>query len=177
TPEMGSVVLKKEDAGIAWGGLYWQYFERLDKITSAKTPLQIDKKLYRQVPTPKGLELEPISAKTMLAVGDLVKVRVEIRTDREMEYVHLRDMRGAGLEPVKSLSGYTWKGGLGYYETMKDASANFFMGWLPKGVHVFEYDLRVSHEGEFQNGITSIQCMYAPEFTSHSEGVMVRVGK
>jgi hypothetical protein len=176
-PEMGSVVLKKEDAGIAWGGLYWQYFERLDKITPAKTPLQIDKKLYRQVPTPKGLELEPISAKTMLAVGDLVKVRVEIRTDREMEYVHLRDMRGAGLEPVKSLSGYTWKGGLGYYETMKDASANFFMGWLPKGVHVFEYDLRVSHEGEFQNGITSIQCMYAPEFTSHSEGVMVRVGK
>ncbi|MCU0426154.1 MAG: MG2 domain-containing protein [Candidatus Kapabacteria bacterium] len=177
TPEMGSVVLKKEDAGIAWGGLYWQYFEKLDKITPAKTPLQIDKKLYRQIPTPKGLELEPISAKTPLKVGDLLIVRVEIRTDRTMEYVHLRDMRGAGLEPVKSLSGYTWKGGLGYYETMKDASANFFIGWLPKGVHVFEYGLRVSHEGEFQNGITTIQSMYAPEFSSHSEGVMVRVGK
>jgi hypothetical protein len=177
TPEMGVVTLKKEDAGIAWGGLYWQYFERLDKITPAKTPLHIEKKLYRQIPTAKGLELEPITAKTILTVGDLVKVRVEIRTDRTMEYVHLRDMRGAGLEPVKALSGYVWKGGLGYYETMKDASANFFLGWLPKGLHVFEYDLRVSHEGEFQNGITSIQSMYAPEFTSHSEGVTVRVGK
>ena len=176
-PQMGAVTLKKEDAGIAWGGLYWQYFEKLDKITPAKTPLTIDKKLYRQVPTAKGLELEPISAKTPLKVGDLLTVRVEIRTDRTMEYVHLRDMRGAGLEPVKTLSGYVWKGGLGYYETMKDASANFFMGWLPKGVHVFEYDLRVSHEGEFQNGITTIQCMYAPEFTSHSEGVTVRAQK
>lgn len=177
TPEMGNITLKKDEAGIAWGGLYWQYFERLDKITPAKTPLQIDKKLYRQNNTAKGVELEPITTKTILSVGDLVKVRCEIRTDRAMEYVHLRDMRGAGLEPVSVLSRYVWSGSLGYYETMKDASANFFIGWLPKGVHVFEYALRVSHEGEFQNGITTIQCMYAPEFSSHSEGVMVRVGK
>ncbi|MBL7992058.1 MAG: hypothetical protein JNN25_11520 [Candidatus Kapabacteria bacterium] len=177
TPEMGKLTLKKDDAGIAWGGLYWQYFERLDKITPAKTPLAIDKKLYRQNTTAKGLELEPITAKTLLSVGDLVKVRVEIRTDRDMEYIHLRDMRGAGLEPVAVLSHYVWRDGLGYYETMKDASANFFIGWLPKGVHVFEYALRVSHEGQFQNGITTIQSMYAPEFSSHSEGVTVRVGK
>lgn len=177
TPEMGKIALKKDDAGIAWGGLYWQYFERLDKITPAKTPLAIDKKLYRQNNTAKGIELEPISAKTLLSVGDLVKVRVEIRTDRDMEYIHLRDMRGAGLEPVAVLSHYVWRDGLGYYETMKDASANFFIGWLPKGVHVFEYALRVSHEGQFQNGITTIQSMYAPEFSSHSEGVTVRVGK
>lgn len=177
TPEMGKLTLKKDDAGIAWGGLYWQYFERLDKITPAKTPLAIDKKLYRQNTTAKGLELEPITAKTLLSVGDLVKVRVEIRTDRDMEHIHLKDMRGAGLEPIAVLSHYVWRDGLGYYETMKDASANFFIGWLPKGVHVFEYALRVSHEGQFQNGITTIQSMYAPEFSSHSEGVTVRVGK
>jgi hypothetical protein len=177
TPEMGKIALKKDDAGIAWGGLYWQYFERLDKITPAKTPLAIDKKLYRQNTTAKGIELEPITAKTLLSVGDLVKVRVEIRTDRDMEYIHLKDMRGAGLEPIAVLSHYVWRDGLGYYETMKDASANFFIGWLPKGVHVFEYALRVSHEGQFQNGITTIQSMYAPEFSSRSEGVTVRVGK
>jgi len=37
--------------------------------------------------------------------------------------------------------------------------------------------LRVTHEGNFSNGITTIQCMYAPEFTSHSEGIRVDVEK
>jgi hypothetical protein len=175
TPDMGNISVNKTDAGIAWGGVYWQYFEQLNKITPAKTPLQLDKKLYRQNTTAKGLELEPITDKTSLHVGDLVKVRVELRSDREMEYIHLKDMRGAGLEPVTTLSGYRWQNGLGYYETMRDASANFFIGWLPRGVWVFEYALRVTHEGTFQNGITTIQSMYAPEFSSHSEGVVVRV--
>ncbi|MCK4664719.1 MAG: hypothetical protein KAT68_17750 [Bacteroidales bacterium] len=47
---------------------------------------------------------------------------------------------------------------------------------LPAGIYVFEYLLRVCHSGNFSNGITTIQCMYAPEFTSHSEGVRVNVG-
>jgi hypothetical protein len=38
---------------------------------------------------------------------------------------------------------------------------------------VIEYDLRVQHKGQFSNGITTIQCMYAPEFTSHSDGIRV----
>ena len=33
------------------------------------------------------------------------------------------------------------------------------------------------HAGNFSNGITTIQCMYAPEFTAHSEGVRVNVGE
>ena len=49
------------------------------------------------------------------------------------------------------------------------------LDYLPKGTYVFEYPLRVTHKGDFSNGITTIQCMYAPEFTSHSEGVRVIV--
>ncbi|MBR9977380.1 MAG: hypothetical protein KFH87_04770, partial [Bacteroidetes bacterium] len=92
-----------------------------------------------------------------------------------MEYVHLKDMRGSGFELINQLSGYQWKGGLGYYEAPKDASVNFFFHRLRKGVHVFEYPLRVSHAGRFSNGISSIQCMYAPEFAAHSEGIVVTV--
>ncbi|HEY0175038.1 MAG TPA: hypothetical protein VGC08_01590, partial [Pedobacter sp.] len=62
-----------------------------------------------------------------------------------------------------------------YYESTKDASANFFIGYLPKGVYVFEYALRVTHAGNFSNGITSLQCMYAPEFTAHTEGSRMNV--
>ena len=50
-----------------------------------------------------------------------------------------------------------------------------FFSYLPKGVHIFEYDLFVTHPGRFSGGVASIQCMYAPEFISHSEGIMVNV--
>jgi uncharacterized protein YfaS (alpha-2-macroglobulin family) len=36
-------------------------------------------------------------------------------------------------------------------------------------VYVFEYSTRIQHKGQYQTGIAGIQCMYAPEFNSHSE--------
>jgi hypothetical protein len=126
--------------------------------------------------TDTGEKLFPIDEETALKVGDLIRVRIELKVDRPMEFVHMKDMRASGLEPVNVISQYKWQDGLGYYESTKDASTNFFFDYLPKGVFVFEYDLRVNNAGDFSNGITTIQCMYAPEFTSHSKGVRINVG-
>ena len=56
-----------------------------------------------------------------------------------------------------------------------DAATNFFISYLSKGTYVFEYELFATQEGEFSNGITTLQCMYAPEFATHSEGIKVKV--
>lgn len=173
--DMGNISVTKHDDGIAWGAVYWQYFEQLDKITPAETPLTINKQLFKEITTKNGLKLEPLANGAKLKVGDMVKVRVEVRVDRDMEYVHLKDMRAAGFEPTNVISQYKYQDGLGYYESTKDAATNFFMSWVPKGTYVFEYPLRVSHKGNFSNGITTMQCMYAPEFSSHSEGIRVTV--
>ena len=87
----------------------------------------------------------------------------------------MKDMRASGFEPIDVLSRYHYQDGLGYYQSTKDAATHFFFDYIPKGTYVFEYDLRVQHKGDFSNGITSIQCMYAPEFTSHSDGIRVTV--
>jgi uncharacterized protein YfaS (alpha-2-macroglobulin family) len=42
-------------------------------------------------------------------------------------------------------------------------------------VYVFEYSLRVQHQGVYQTGMAQIQCMYAPEFNSHSESLALTV--
>jgi uncharacterized protein YfaS (alpha-2-macroglobulin family) len=147
----------------------------LDKITPHETPLKLTKKLFVERITPKGKAIEAIEKKTKLMVGDKVIVRIELRVDRAMEYVHMKDARASGFEPINVFSQYKYQDGLGYYESTKDAATNFFMDWLPKGTYVFEYPLRVTHQGDFSNGVTTIQCMYAPEFTSHSEGVRVKV--
>ena len=159
----------------SWGSVYWQYFENLDKITSAETPLKLVKKLFVEKNSDRGPVLQALNDGDELHIGDKVKVRIELRVDRDMEYIHMKDMRAACMEPVNVISQYKWQGGLGYYETTKDASTNFFFGWLPRGTYVFEYPLFVTHAGNFSNGITTIQCMYAPEFISHSEGIRVSV--
>ena len=137
--------------------------------------MKLQKKLFLKTNTDKGEELSEITASRNLKLGDLVRVRIELKVDRAMEFVHMKDMRAAGFEPINVLSRYKWQDGLGYYESTKDAATNFFFDYLPKGIYVFEYDLRVNNKGNFSNGITTIQSMYAPEFSSHSEGVRVKI--
>ncbi|MDR0573503.1 MAG: hypothetical protein LBG96_05650 [Tannerella sp.] len=176
TPQMGTLKVKNpNNKGIAWGGMYWQYFEQLDKIASAETTLKMNKQLFLRTLTKEGEKLQPINAINKLKVGDLVRVRMELRANRDYEYVHLKDMRASCFEPVSAVSGHRYQDGLWYYESVKDASVNFFITCLPKGTYVFEYDLRVSYAGDFSNGITTFQCMYAPEFSSHSEGIRVTI--
>src|SRR5690606_32952386 len=89
-PSMGSIkvsVSNNNPSASSWGGVYWQYFEDLDKITDAATPLQLSKKLFIEKNTDRGPVLQPLDNNNALQVGDKVKVRIELRVDRDMEYV------------------------------------------------------------------------------------------
>lgn len=175
-PQLSTIKVVNNNSVAAWGAAYWQYFEDLDKIkTFEKTPLQLKKAIFKEVKTDSNDQLEKVEANSKLSAGEKLIIRIELRVDRDMEYVHMKDMRASGFEPLNVISTYKWQGGLGYYESTRDASTNFFFDFLPKGTYVFEYPLRVVHEGDFSNGITTIQCMYAPEFTSHSEGERILV--
>jgi uncharacterized protein YfaS (alpha-2-macroglobulin family) len=173
-PEMGKITVKKSDEGVSWGSAHWQYLEDIAKVSPhSGTPLRLRKMLFVKETTKKGPVLRPIDG--ALAVGDELVVRIELRTDRDMEYVHLTDQRGSGTEPVNVLSQYKYQDGLTYYESTRDTASHFFIDYLPKGVYVFEYSSRIQHRGEYQTGMASIQCMYAPEFNSHSESFELHV--
>lgn len=75
------IINKQKDS---WRSLYWQYFEDLDKITSAKTALKLKKKLFKKTNTDKGEVITDITKDTKLKVGDLVRVRIELRSDCAM---------------------------------------------------------------------------------------------
>jgi uncharacterized protein YfaS (alpha-2-macroglobulin family) len=173
-PKLGEITVKKLDEGVAWGSVHWQYLEDMSKVTPHEgTPLKLKKALFTKVHTKKGPSLEP--AKGTAQVGDELVVRIELRVDRDMEYIHLKDQRGSGTEPVNVLSRYKYQDGLAYYETTRDTASHFFIDYLPKGTYVFEYSTRVQHRGAYQTGIAEIQCMYAPEFNSHSESLALVV--
>jgi hypothetical protein len=173
-PKLGDITVKKVDQGVAWGSVNWQYLEDMSKATPYEgTPLKLNKALFVKVNTAKGPVLE--SVKGPLSVGDELVVRVELRVDRDMEYVHLKDQRGSGTEPVNVISRYKYQDGLAYYESTRDTASHFFIDYLPKGNYVFEYSTRVQLRGQYQTGVAQIQCMYAPEFNSHSQSLPLTV--
>ncbi len=168
--KLGEITVKKVDEGVAWGSVHWQYLEDMGKVTPYQgTPLKLNKALFTKVNSRKGPVLEPV--KGALSVGDELVVRIELRVDRDMEYIHLKDQRGSGTEPVNVLSQYKYQDGLAYYESTRDTASHFFIDYLPKGTYVFEYSTRVQLRGEYQTGIAEIQCLYAPEFNSHSQSI------
>ncbi|MFL9843216.1 alpha-2-macroglobulin family protein [Flavobacterium rhizosphaerae] len=175
TSDMATVIVKNNSASPGYGGFYWQYFEDLDKIKhTAEGIMSVKKELYRKNPAAKEITLEHITKKTLLKVGDMVTVRLVVTLTEDAEYVHLKDMRAAAFEPIDVLSGYHYKDGLSYYQSTRDAATNFFFSRISRGTYVLEYDVRLNNSGEFSNGITTIQSMYAPEFSGHTAGVRVK---
>jgi hypothetical protein len=175
--DMGEVTVTASVDRVSWGALHWQYFEQMDKITPHESPFNIRKQVMLRRQTDEGVRLLTLEEAGKLRTGDRLTIRVELRTDRYVDFVHLKDLRAAGLEPVDAISGHRWQGGLGYYLSIRDASMNFFFDRIPPGTHVFEYELKVAHEGDFSNGITTAMCMYAPEFSSHSSGQRIVIGE
>ncbi|RYE22505.1 MAG: hypothetical protein EOP42_24335 [Sphingobacteriaceae bacterium] len=169
-PEFGKVEAKNQSKTISWGALYWQYLEKLDKISSAENSISLERKYFIRSKNNTGEILVAVDQNHQPKVGDLLKIVVYLKADRDFEYVHLKDMRPAGTEPVEVLSGYKFQDGLLYYQVTKDVATNFFISYLPKGNYVFEYGLRVAQAGNFSTGISSVQSMYAPEFGAHSAG-------
>lgn len=173
--KMGKVKITSTSAQSAYGGLFWQYYEDLNKITAQKGELNIDKELFKENVSAIGSGLMKITENNPLTVGDKVVVRLTIRVDRDMDFVQLKDMRAPCFEPLQTISGVTSSDRLIYYQTVKDASTNFYFDHLSKGTYVLEYPVYVNRSGEYANGITTIQSMYAPEFVSHTQGIKVIV--
>jgi hypothetical protein len=176
--DWSSVTVSNPNSNIAWGSAYWQYWEDIDKVKSSvdNNPLKVTRSLLIVNNTDRGevTELAPFRA---LKVGDKLIVRLTIETDRAMEFVHLKDLRASGFEPMDVLSGYRWGSGLGYYQSTRDLATHFFIDYLPRGKYVIEYPVTVAQAGAYSEGLATLQCMYAPEFGSHSQGNRVMVTK
>ncbi len=172
SPKLSEIKVSNKGASVAFGAAHWEYFEQMDKISDANnTPLKIKKELYRV----NGTTIEKLSADSKIHIGDKIRVKLFISSDRQMEFIHLRDMRASAMEPTDVISEYHYMDGAWYYQSAKDASMDFFFDQISKGEHVIQYDMNVTHKGKFSNGISTIQCMYAPEFSAHSAGINIVV--
>lgn len=171
TPESGKIKIEASGSDFAYGAVYWQYTEDLSKIPASQSGMSITKKLYRV----QGQTLTELISASELKVGDKVKVVLTLSSTRDMEFVHIKDMRASCMEPLDVLSTYKYTNGLSYYQVIKDVSANFFVDFMARGTYKIEYEVSIQQSGQFETGVSSIQCMYAPEYNANSASLKVIV--
>lgn len=172
---MSQVVAEKGGPGFMFASMTWHYSTEKLPAEARGDFLAVNRAYYLRQHQGKEYVLKPLREGDKLKVGDQVEVQISIRNKHPMEYVHLRDPRGAGLEPESQVSGHRWNLGICWYEEIRDSGMNFFFEWLPQGEYPFKYRLRVNMAGKFRIGPATIQSMYAPEFAGFSAGAVLEV--
>ncbi|MFZ4465156.1 MAG: alpha-2-macroglobulin family protein, partial [Bacteroidales bacterium] len=123
--KMQDIEISNPNPSMSWGSAFRQYFADIDRVQSSNGQVSITKELFIKQTGPNGVEIVPVK-KQGIKVGDKVIVRLILTVDRDMEYVHLKDQRAAAFEPIDVISSYHYEGGLGYYQSTRDASTDFF---------------------------------------------------
>lgn len=158
------IVISKQTKGIAWGGVYYQFTDDMDKVPTSETGITL-KRTYTNASRPG----QP------LRVGDRMKVRVDISCDRHMEYLELIDGRPSCVEPLSTEAGWRWNDGLRYYITVNNTDTRCYVDRLEKGRYWFEYEVYITNPGTFLSGPITMQCMYAPEFRAIAPAQKMKV--
>lgn len=175
TPAADKIKIQKKGTAPAWGALYVQYQQPISKIQKQGGEISIDRKLFIERIDKDGRKITPLATGASLHVGERVVIRLTIRSDKTLHYVFLKDLRPGCMEPNKQLSGAEYREGVCYYHSPQDASEQFFFDRLPAGTFVIEYTLDVSRSGYYTGGLSTIQCLYAPEYVAHSQGEALTV--
>jgi hypothetical protein len=176
--ELKTIELVNSSEAQDFGALYWQYFEKMENLEARDAGnLKLDKRIRKIVNTDDGERLMALADSSVLQKGDRLRVSLRISVDRPMEFVLLRDHRASGTEPTEKQSKYLWQDGLVYYRANGDRVTDFFIEYLPKRDFVIEYELWISHAGEYNSSYAEIQSLYAPEFSSRSASFNLNIPK
>ncbi|MEI7998871.1 MAG: hypothetical protein WCH62_05140, partial [Candidatus Omnitrophota bacterium] len=169
-----SLTVAKDGPGVTFASLNWVY--STDQIPQASQPgmLELSRVFYRRVKEGEDYHLKPLISSDTVNVGDEIEVQLKINTRAQFEYVYLKDPKAAGFEAQTLLSGWIYDP-LSYYEEPRDSLSNFFMSWVPQGEYILRYRLRPTKPGSYRIGAATLQPMYAPEMSAHSDGFVINV--
>ncbi len=174
-PKLLPITIEKSGAGHLFASATWHYSTEKMPAESRGDFLRVERAFFKRTQTPSGARLSPLAEGAKIEVGDEVEVRLSLRSKHALQYVHLKDPRAAGFEPVDTTSRH--RGGLGiyWYEEIRDSGTNFFFESLPSGEYPFAYRLRATTAGNFKASPATVQPLYAPEFAAFSSGQILRI--
>ena len=168
------VVVDNQSNHVVWGGVFRQYFVPIDKVQKHNDAMKVKRELFVERFVDNEVKYLPISEEK-IKIGDKIKVEITFENSQDMEFVYLKDLRGACFEPTEQISRYHWSDGLWYYQSTTDVSMEYFFDNLSRGKHTISHTMYVTKYGSFSAGYAQIQCQYAPEFGAYSNGSRINV--
>jgi len=169
------VVVEQSTPGLAFASATWSFTtDRLPEAGDGDLLAVRRSWFVRRLVDGRPL-VEPLAEGAAIAVGDEVEVRLSLTARAPAEYLHLRDPRPSGLEPVSLRSGWRRDLGLPYYEETRDSGTSFFFERLPAGEITLRHRLRAAVAGTFRAAPAELRSIYAPEFAAHSAGDVLEV--
>ena len=175
--DKADITIDAETEGISWGAIYRTFTEQLDKVEHQENGMQLKRTIWRVIHASDGDRLEEVKPGTRLHVGDQLRIRFDLETDRALEYLQLSDMRAATMEPLSTHAGYTyyWRYGIGCYTAPGNTRNVFYIDRLDKGTYMIEYDVKLQKPGRFTVGNAVMQCLYAPAFRATTTSAVITV--
>ena len=119
---------------------------------------------------------------TTVTAGEIVVVRLRIRTPEGRFLVALSDPLPGGLEAIDptlastlgSRQDWGWSGAFDHLE-LRDARVDLFASYLPAGEHTVSYLARATTPGTFFAAPTHAEAMYEPEVAGRGVGTTITV--
>jgi len=169
-PKSRSMEVIQTDGGPAWGTLFTLNNYQLDKLSATTGPLNISREVM--IRDERG-SWNDIRKGQSIQVGDVIRIRLNIKSDRELSYIEIKDNLGTGFMPVQVLSGYQYRAGLSWYQSREPESLVCYVMQLPKGISSIEYQAVVEQAGGYFGGYATATSLYAPEFRAWSDSFRI----
>ena len=162
-PQGKTFTATKTSEGTSWGAVYGQFFQKTSEIEASKSGIKVTREIRSSNPQ--------ASIPASLKVGDRIKIRITIESERDLDFVQVSDRRAACMEPVRQLSGYQ----NGAYCSPKDNATNYFYYGISKGKHVIETEYYIDRAGTYETGTCTVGCAYAPEYRATAPSMTLKV--
>ncbi len=172
TPREGTLTLTSSR-----GPLYYQAIQTIVRRDANPSELSQGFTLKRQL-----FNIRRGDESDKARVGEMMKVRLEVTTHREQNYVALVDPLAAGVEAINpklateagdSLNtqrSYRWT-----HQEMHDDKVTVFANHLAIGTYVYEYFIRARIRGSFNVPPTTVEAMYEPEQRARIRATQMKV--
>lgn len=174
-PGVNAVEVRRDGAGTGYYALTFDVYNQDDFIKGVGGDVTV-KRTYTllgkpstertQAPTEYGMPIES---------GTRVRVDLEVKANKPVEFVMVEDLKPAGLEAVLQKSGPEVCNYQCAHAELRTDRVALFLQAIPVGVTKLSYELRAEVPGKFAALPARAEAMYAPELQATSDEMRFEV--
>ncbi len=167
--------VRRDGGGTGYYAVMFDVFNQNDFIKGVGSDLVVTRKytLLGKPSTQPGSA--PAEYGMPLASGDRVRVDIEIKANKAVEFVMVEDLKPAGLEAVQLKSGPQVCNYACAHAELRTDRVAMFLQQIPVGVTKLSYELRAEVPGKFSALPARSEAMYAPELQATSDEMRFEV--